>query len=70
VLLAAPVGFFVVRNGLSRPVDVGVGLAGLLGAIVLLALQDFHGSAIAADALVGFGLLQLGWGRTDRVSVT
>jgi hypothetical protein len=30
VLVAAPLGFFVVRDGLSGPVAVGVGLSGLL----------------------------------------
>jgi membrane associated rhomboid family serine protease len=60
VLVAAPLGFFVVRDGLSRPVAVGVGLAGLLGAFVLLALHDIHGPPIVAGALVGFGMLQLG----------
>jgi membrane associated rhomboid family serine protease len=64
-LLAAPLGFFVVRNGLSRPVAVSIGLAGLLGGFGLLALHDIHGPAIVAGALVGFGMVQLNGGCTN-----
>jgi hypothetical protein len=51
--LVAPLGFFVARNGLSRPLAVCVGSAGLLAALTLLALHDIHGPALLAGALVG-----------------
>ena len=51
--LVAPLGFLVARNGLSRPLAVCVGSAGLLGALTLLALHDIHGPALLAGALVG-----------------
>ena len=56
--LVAPLGFLVARNGLSRPLAVCVGSAGLLGALTLLALHDTHGPALLAGALVGAGMLR------------
>jgi hypothetical protein len=52
-VLVAPLGFLVLRNGLSRPLAVFVGSAGVLGALTLLALHDIHGAALLAGALVG-----------------
>lgn len=65
VLVAALLGFFIVRGGLSRPVAVGIGLSGLLGAFVLIALHDIHGPPIVAGAVVGLGKLVMGQGCTD-----
>ena len=51
------VGVLVARNGLSRPLAVCIGSAGVLGALALLALHDIHGAALLAGALVGGALM-------------